>query len=281
MLTIPRETLWQYDLVTRFNSPYVAHDRGHAVDLYPPTTAAPSPVSGTVIGTRTVDAPPQPYATDSDHLILIKTESPRYQLADGDQAIARVMHVSPEVTAGERVTAGQTIGQTIRSGFFAPWVDDHLHVGFRKPETNLMRATGSLPLELAIDVQPLAWNGTGTVVETGATYAVLDTPHHPAPGDRFAAIGTDTQCVALDGGIPHFERGGAFGEHPPAVTMLGAELEFDADGTVPWETAQVIANGAPILGLSLFAARTDRVGARLICPDREFAIGEQVTLQIV
>ncbi len=281
MLTIPNAALDQFELVTRFNSPYVAHDRGRAVDLYPPAGRAPSPVAGTVLDRRTVETPSRPYAAPEDHLLLIETEAPQYRLADGRQAVARIMHVDPAVAVGEHVSVGDPLGRPVRSGFFAPWVDNHLHVGFRGPDADLLRASGSLPVSLDIEVEPLAWDGTGTVREVGETFVVLDAPAHPAPGDRFVGIGTAGAGIALDGGLPHFDRGGTFGRSADRVTVLGAALERDDDGTFPWADRTVCVNGAPVLGLSLFAARTDRFGARIICPDREFEVGETLTVTVV
>ena len=280
MLVIPSTALERFELVTRFNSPYVAHDRGRAVDLYPPTGQAPSPVAGTVLEHRTVETPSRPYAAPTDHLLLIRTEAPRYRLETDQQAIARVMHVKPTVSVGEHVSVGDTLGQPIRSGFFAPWVDNHLHVGFRRPDANLIRASGSLPLSLDIEVDPLRWDGTGVVREVGETFVMLDAPTHPAPGDRFVGIGSANAGVVLDGGLPHFERGGTFGRSAPTVQLLGATFERGDDGTFPWADRTIRVNGDPVLGLSLFAARTDRFGARIICPDRTFEVGEKLTVTV-
>jgi len=43
----------------------------------------------------------------------------------------------------------------------------------------------------------------------------------------------------------------------------------------------VLANGERVVGLSLFAARDAGYGAKVVCPDREFEIGEAVSLGVV
>lgn len=102
--------LFQYRRFTLYNSPYVSHDHGCAVDLYPERETAPSPVAGEVLDTRTVRAPPQSYAAENDHLILVETGS----------HVARMLHVEPSVHAGDSVAIGDPLGDLVRAGFFAP-----------------------------------------------------------------------------------------------------------------------------------------------------------------
>lgn len=286
-VTLPESTLARYQRFSLYNSPYAAHDEGCAIDLYPGTlrdgrtTVAPSPVSGTVRGTRTVEAPPKPYAPDHDHLLLLECDGP----ADLEGLIARILHVDPAVEAGQRVERGDSLGTLVRAGFFAPWVDNHLHVGIRRPDQNPYRASGSLPLEPGVEIRPLEWDGTGTVVATGETYAVLDSPTHPDPGEAFVGIGVDGDG-ALDGGLPHYEGGGVHARRPLAaestVTLNGDRLGVvGTDGrTIPWDDVTVTANGDPITGLSTFCARDGDFGAKLICPDRTFAVGDDVRIRV-
>ncbi|WP_247003803.1 hypothetical protein [Halosolutus gelatinilyticus] len=298
VVTLPPSLLSQYERFSLYNSPYRAHDEGRAIDLYPGTlrdgrtSAAPSPVSGTVIETRTVRAPPKPYAPEHDHLILLECDGP------GDVAgmTARVLHVEPSVDAGDRVDRGDSLGALVRAGFFAPWVDNHLHVGFRAPDRDPYRASGSLPIDLGIDVRPLAWNGTGTVVETGDTYAVLDAPAHPDPDETFVGVRADVGAPSgeerrfdaggvLDGGLPHYDGGGLLGRgrsvaDGDSVSLNGDRLGVVDGRAIAWDDVTVTANGEPITGLSLFCARDADFGAKLICPDRSFAVGDRVDVAV-
>ncbi|MCU4754500.1 hypothetical protein OB919_21445 [Halobacteria archaeon AArc-curdl1] len=308
-----------------YNSPYAAHNRGCAIDLYPGTladgrtTVAPSPVSGTVLETRTVRAPAKPYAPEHDHLVLLSCDGP--QPVAG--LVARILHVDPDVEPGEYVDAGDSLGTLVRAGFFAPWVDNHLHVGFRTPDQNHHRASGSLELSLGLDVTPLEWDGTGTVIETGDTYAVLDAPIHPAPGTAFVGIaakrhgGAETGTAGqietttagqsetsagetmaatagvLDGGLPHYEGGGFLecGTKKSSdrteghaardtVSLLGTNLGSVDGRTITWGDVTVTANGTPITGLSCFCARDGGFGAKLICPDHDLERGTRVCVGI-
>ncbi|RKD93373.1 hypothetical protein [Halopiger aswanensis] len=287
-VTLSESLLSQYARFSLYNSPYPAHDAGCAVDLYPGTlrdgrtTAAPSPFAGVVRDTRTVRAPPKPYAPEHDHLILLEPDAPAF-----DGLTARILHVDPAVEAGDRVERGESLGRLVRAGFFAPWVDNHLHLGFRGPEQNPYRASGSLPLEVGAELRPLEWDGTGTVVATGETYAVLDSPVHPAPGKAFVGIGADDGGI-LDGGLPHYDGGGLLaagdlGENGRDTVSLNGDRLGRLEGrtrTIEWDDVVVTVDGDPITGLSLFCARDAEFGAKLICPDRSFALGERVRVRV-
>lgn len=323
--------LSQYERFSLYNSPYVAHDRGCAIDLYPGpgTDYAPSPVAGEVLDTRTVDAPPKPYAAAKDHLILL----------DCGDRVARTLHVDPIVEPGDRVAIGDSLGELVRAGFFAPWVDNHVHLGFREQGANPYRASGSLPIVPEVDIEALAWDGTGTVREAGATYVILDAPTHPDPG-TFAGIAgsfvssgaievttedrrtenpsrtvnrsdsSDPKQVVLDGGLPHYDGGGAlpavgsfaFPESTDApsapdasntpgtadlpaandgrIDFLGTEVGAVSGRDIAWRPVSVRANDRPITGLSLFCARDRGFGAKLVCPEVAFDPGESVTVSI-
>ncbi|QSX00977.1 hypothetical protein [Haloterrigena alkaliphila] len=287
-VTLPEPLLAQYQRFSLYNSPYPAHDEGCAIDLYPGTlrdgrtSTAPSPVSGTVLETRAVRAPPKPYAPEHDHLILVDCDGP----GDLEGLTARILHVAPAVEAGDRVERGDSLGELVRAGFFAPWVDNHLHVGLRRPDQNPHRASGSLPLEPGVELRALEWDGTGTVVSTRATYAVLDAPIHPAPGEAFVGVRADRGGV-LDGGLPHYDGGGvhqrsgiALEDESVPISLNGDRLGVAQGRTIAWDDVVVTANDEAITGLSLFCARDADFGAKLICPDRSFDIGERVRVRV-
>jgi hypothetical protein len=265
-VTLGPDVFEPYRRFSLYNSPFPAHERGCAIDLYPRGERAPSPVAGEVVTTREVRAPPKPYAADTDHLIVIDT---------GD-SLARILHVEPAVAVGDHVERGRSLGRLVRAGFFAPWVPNHLHVGFRQPDADPIRATGSLPLEVPVDVEPLDWDGTGTVAEAGETWARLDAPAHPARGDRFVGLGSEGGV--LDGGFPHYEGGGLlWGGHTARIagTAVGA-----VDGRhVDWYDARVLANGRPVTGIALFCARDD-FGIKLVGAELDLEPGTPVSVEV-
>ena len=300
---LPASVLRMYRRFSLYNSPYPAHDAGCAVDLYPAGNEGLSPVAGTVLQTRTVRAPPKPYAADEEFLLLVDVDIDRTGLCvderSGEGLVARILHVNPSVTPGDAVDVGDPLGPMIRSGFFAPWVRNHVHVGFRRPGQNRLRAGGSLPLDVAVEIDPLRWDGTGTVTETGETYALLDAPVHPAPGEHVVGIAgrvdterddaPDPRDAVLDGGFTHYTGGGlpgasvtpeVEGAEPRPVRFLGHTVGEAVGRTVAWRDIDVLVDGDRITGLSLFSGLDPEFGAKLVCPDRTFAVGEDVRVTV-
>lgn len=268
-VALPAEAFAPFVRYSLYNSPYPAHDRGCAVDLYRDPArddeTAPSPVAGEVLETVSRRVPAKAYAETEDHVVLL----------DCGEYVARVLHVDPSVEPGDHVERGDSLGRMVRSGFFAPWVDNHLHVGFRRPDQHLLRAGGSLRLELppAVAPDPVSWDGTGHVRELGETYVLLDSP---AQGDGWTGIAADGGGV-LDGGLTHYTGGGLHDGHDGSVSLLGYEVGTASDRTVVWDDFDVLANGARVTGLSLFVAR-DGPGVKMVCPDHSFAVGDRVAV---
>jgi hypothetical protein len=303
-VTLPAESLAPFRRLSLYNSPYPAHDEGCAVDLYPDSNDGISPVSGVVRATRTVRTPRKSYAVEHDHLVLVDCDVAWCASAGLDApVVARVLHVEPGVEPGDRVAVGDSLGEMVRSGFFAPWVDNHVHLGFRKADQNLQRASGSLPVSLPSAPTPLAWDGRGTVVETGETFVVLDRPLHPGDGDwcGLAACGgsdgagddgkarrgdgpAESVVGVLDGGMPHYDGGGVLAGSGAVdsgpVSFLGQVVGERRSRDVSWRPFGVRANGSAVTGLSLFCARAGPVGVKIVCPGHELERGEQVTVTI-
>lgn len=284
-VTLPAAALAGYDHYSLYNSPYPAHDRGTAIDLYPPgqrnptgeTTTridVPSPVGGEVLEARAVHAPTRTYAEDRDYLLLVDT----------GEHVARLLHVEPSVSVGTEITRGDHLGRPVRSGYFAPWVGRHLHLEFRSPDADPYRASGSEPIDPAVTVEPVPWDGSGTVVAVGGTYVQLDTPRHPAPGPQFAAMASDGGRP-LDGGLVHYPGGGLMERRPPTasrespIRFLGTPIGTTAGRDIRWADVALRANGVRITGLSLAVGR-GALGAKLIAPEHAFTVGDQVTLTV-
>lgn len=267
MVTLGWPVLSQYHAFTRYNSPYPAHDDGRAIDLYP-AVGAPSPVAGTVVDTITVGAPSREYAEAADHLIVIDT----------GEHLARLLHVEPAIAEGDSIDIGDELGRLVRSGYFAPWVDNHIHLGFRPPDADPVRAAGSLPIDLAVTVRPVSWDGHGTVVEREPTYVVLDSPGHPDPGNRFAGI-ADSGAV-IDGGIPHYQGGGLVAGTDGPVSLAGTRVGQAAGRAITWDPIEIRANGRPVTGVSLACYR-DRLGVKLVCWDGfSVGLGDEVEVSV-
>jgi hypothetical protein len=285
---LPERALEPFVRFSLYNSPYPAHDRGCAIDLYRDPDRdddlAPSPVAGEVLDTHERRVPRKDYAEATDHVLLVDVdeEASGFGGHGVPDLVARMLHVEPDVEPGDRVGVGDALGRLVRSGFFAPWVDDHVHLGFRPRDQDLLRAGGSLPLSLPVEPRALRWDGTGTVVETGGTYVVLDAPR--ASGGEWVGVAADDGGV-LDGGLAHYEGGGLLGDPSDSdrsdggnrtVALLGYEVGTVTDRTVEWGSFDVLANGERVTGLSLFCARDGGFGAKVVHPGHGFEAGDHV-----
>ncbi|MFB6205078.1 MAG: hypothetical protein ABEJ05_00920 [Haloglomus sp.] len=308
MPTVGNPLLSRYLRFSLYNSPYPAHDRGCAVDLYPDRDdgLAPSPVAGEVLEVHERRVPAKAYAEATDTVLLVAVDAdatPGLALdgrecngdgCDGDGRdepwVARLLHVDPAVAPGERVEPGESLGRLVRSGFFAPWVANHLHLELRPRGANLLRARGSPRLVLAADVtvEPAPWDGRGRVVDAGETYVRLDAPAHPDPGGGWAGLASEGGR-SLDGGLRHYAGGGRYGAtatasadaaHEGPVTLLGERVGVADGRDVRWADVAVQLDGEPVTGLSLFVSR-ERLGAKVVCPGHEHAVGDAVRVDIV
>jgi hypothetical protein len=268
-VTVSAAVLDRFERVSLYNSPYPAHDSGCAIDLYPErgTDIAVSPVCGTVRSVRTVRCPDRPYAVSEDHLLLI----------DCSDFIARILHVAPTVEAGEKIEVGDPIGTLIRSGFFHRWVDNHIHLGFRRPGQNLIRASGSVRIDLGVSVTGREWNGIGTVTEVGRTYVHLDSPSGSRTG--FASLASD-DGIPLDGGLAHYDGGGALTSTDRDVSLLGTVIGTGQGRDVAWNDVAVYADDHRATGLSLFAAQ-GALGTKILFQDgHDIAVGDELEITI-
>ena len=125
------------------------------------------------------------------------------------------------------------------------------------------------------ELRAVPWDGTGTVVDAGETWARLDSPAHPDPG-TFAGVESDGGV--LDGGFPHYEYGGLLGGGTRAE-LAGTPVGSVSGRTVTWDECTVTANGEPITGVALFCGR-DRLGVKLVGRGIDLDVGERVTLGI-
>ena len=118
------------------NSPYYAHERISAVDVYPPRgeLEALSPVEGPVLFVK-------PLSSGKDYALTIKV---------GEGLCVKILHVKPRVKTGEKVRVGDYLGKIVWSPFYNFWTDRHMHVEVR-PIADPLRARGGFEL----DVSPL------------------------------------------------------------------------------------------------------------------------------
>lgn len=291
-VVVPEAALAPFEAFTCYNSPYVAHDDGRAIDLYPGTDRAISPVAGVVRAVECVRAPPRPYSPPHDGLVVVDPAGAGgpFDRGDGTTPLARLLHLDPAVEVGDPVAVGDDLGELIRAGFFAPWVANHLHLGFRPRDADVRRARGSLALSLGVDLHPVAWDGRGRVVETGPTWVELEAPPGAADAPEGAWVGLAADDGRpLDGGLPHYPAGGDLGallegagDTPGGpVSLLGTRVGTAGPRSIAWSDVTLEANGVPITGLSLYWSRPERFRPKLVCPGHAVDVGDCIRVAIV
>lgn len=207
-----------------FNSPYPAHAACSAVDIYSESafgSAAPSPVSGKVVGIRKVKCPEQSFeCSNFDYVILLQSN-------ENFERHVKILHVEPTVKVGDVVKAGDRLGFLLRSGFFHFWTEPHTHIEVRNISDSI-RAMGGLRFKRLIAIEDFETELeelSGVVVESEREYSLIalnGTFNYGIP------VRVGEEMGLLDGGIPHYKW---FGVHMSArptlnniVKLCGAKI---------------------------------------------------------
>ncbi len=198
-------------------SPYYAHQHGLAMDIYQNLTIDNyevfSPISGKILKVKTLAAPKPKFldGIDKDYLILINNPS-------NSELLWKLMHVKPDVKPGDQISVGDSLGKTIRNGYFASWSSPHLHLEIR-PINDAVRARGGKSFSLAIGKKKMLnefseeINTNQIPIEIHSIYPEMilaSLPKHfyhnlfPIYGVKI--IVNNVECL-LDGGIPHYKIG--------------------------------------------------------------------------
>ena len=217
-----------------FNSPYIGHDNGSAIDIYPYHQewegAVESPVSGKVVKIKKMKmGQPKQFPTNEyDYGIGILPE-------ESESDIVRIIHCEPTVTEGETVNLGDHIGKAIRSRYY--WTGPHYHVEVQ-PLDSFQRASKSYPLELNYHFETKRPTGSHDDIEFLVESVTEDHITGFAEDLGYATMGKlaglsvandESEVVGiLDGGISHYMIGGVIGtsdlEQGTRVSMLDSPI---------------------------------------------------------
>ncbi len=183
------------------NSPYYAHKRLSAVDIYSPSgEEVVSPFTGELVFYRIVHR-----EHVSGYIV-------------GDYYI-RLLHVKPYQELGDKIVIGAPLGSLVESPFFYPWTDLHMHLEVReKPE--FIRASGGLRLEPSSQLleemekslrkaEPLREAKiSGKIVLVRHGRYMLVEPDNKVSGPITPLV-VEVNGVKgfIDGGIPHYRHG--------------------------------------------------------------------------
>jgi hypothetical protein len=202
-----------------FNSPYVGHSLGTAIDIYPrhQEWGGPilSPTAGRIVKIRKLRMGNiKPFPTDDfDYGIGILPENTTTD-------IIRVMHCKPKVQEGDRIDLGDQIGCTIRSRYFNYWTGPHYHVEI-VPIVSFSRSTKSYPLDIPVSNELYHAGKNGSRLELLITNVSDDCAigyskdcSHTSLGDLIglsAQAGIGSSMGIIDGGLSHYQHGGVLG----------------------------------------------------------------------
>ncbi len=202
-----------------FNSPYIGHDNGSAIDIYPKHQewggTVETPVSGKIVKIKKMrmGRPKQFPTHDYDYGIGILPE-------ESETDIVRIMHCEPTVAEGEYVTLGDYIGNAIRSRYFNYWTGPHYHVEVQ-PLNSFQRSSKSYPLELEYQFESKRPTDAHKDIEFLVKSVTDDHIVGFAENLEYATIGglvglsvanEESEVVGiLDGGVSHYKIGGVIG----------------------------------------------------------------------
>ena len=187
------------------NSPYPAHRRGAALDVY--HDDAPFPFEeGRVLEVRRFTPPPGCWERE-DYAILVGLGG----------VYAKFLHLKPGVRQGEVLGESESLGRPIMSSYLRPWSDPHYHLevlGSRVPSQRF-----AMPIHILYDVGRPNSENTLIVEEVGKRYALCRLEHGGNPA--FMANGLPS---AADAGIPHYQIEGTLGRRHGTVYLGGTAI---------------------------------------------------------
>jgi hypothetical protein len=202
-----------------FNSPYIGHNTGSAIDIYPFHQEwcglIDSPISGRIVRIKKMQmGKPRQFPTeDNDYAVGILPEG-------FNDYIVRVMHCEPVVSEGEFVDLGDPLGKTVRSRYFNYWTGPHYHVEIQ-PLESFHRSSQSEPLLLDYEFQPTVSREPNSEVHfhvesvtSDCIIGYTDKLCHSSIGDLSGlSANTDSGRIVgiLDGGLSHYKLGGVIG----------------------------------------------------------------------
>jgi hypothetical protein len=230
-----------------------------------------SPVSGNVLKTKKLTAPKPKFndGIDVDYLILISNRN------DSD-SVWKIMHVKPVVSVGDDIKIGDSLGGTIRNGYFAYWSSPHLHLELR-PLNDAIRARGGKEFSLSIENEKIIQqisdheNTNEIPIEIISVYPEIilaNLPkylyHNLYPFYGIKAKIDNIECI-LDGGIPHYkigivinwEKQSFLKNHPVyfGSHKIGILHEINGQfGFLKFDDVKFFLNDIEVRGISLYLA---------------------------
>ena len=252
-----------YTWYSFFNSPYIGHREGAAIDIYYNDKPLYPFEEGIVYEVRKIRTP-RNIPINEDFLIIIKLN---------EEICIKILHVKPKVGVGERLHLGDEFGEMIASGFFMPWSNKHAHLEIRKCNDRY-RARGAYPLLPILHKSvPSTSQNVFEVVEKEREYYWLKPLNKDAK--RLTPLGYEN--FSIEGGLPHYKYGAIFGkvgnlrlfnENFSCNHFINNACLFNAE-------FEIYANGQKVKGIGIYC---NQEKIKLI--GGKFNEGEKLILQL-
>ncbi len=256
ILDVPTDSWYSF-----YNSPYVGHRAGTAVDVYFSSSPLMPVEEGKVIEIRRV-RPPQHVKGEIDFVIVMEVGG----------ICLKILHVAPSIKVGERLVLGDEIGTQIISGFFMPWSTKHAHFELR-PCNDRIRARGAYPLiPVLYDNVPATCNSEFEVVQKEEHFYWLK----PARTNEMAMTPLLSGSLAVEGGIPHYGLVAAFGD-VSELRLFGARThrtDFKSGVSIFPAKFSVLADGQRVRGIGIYCNQP-----RIKLLGGEFEVGDVVKIE--
>ena len=209
-IDIPRNAWYSF-----FNSPYIGHRSGAALDVYFSSLPLFPMEFGKVVEIRRVRAPKN-LPMEEDYVIAIEIS---------DNICLKVLHVKPNVKEGDKLALGDPLGEMLISGFFMPWSSKHAHFELRSCEDRI-RARGAFPLTPIIQRLVPQVSGREFVVKEKHEHFYWLVPRRTS-GMGLTPIGNPP----VEGGIPHYKYGAVFG-NVEKINLFGRDFKVEKKGEI-------------------------------------------------
>ncbi|USH00071.1 hypothetical protein K1720_00865 [Thermococcus argininiproducens] len=242
-----------------FDTPYIPHKLGTAVDVYFEEKALFPLEEGRLVEIKKIRTP-RHIPVGEDYLLIFEVEN----------FCLKVLHVNPNVKLGEKVFLGDEIGELRLSGFFSPWSDKHVHFEFRSCQDRYRARGGIMIFPKIRRLVPMVKGKEFKVIEKREHYVWLK----PLRRGRKKM----TPFGDIEGGMPHYHYGAIFGdlEGDFLGKKVRANILLENDVGIFTTDFRVFANEREIKGIGVYC-NEDRV--KLI--GGELDVGDLVKLEVI
>ena len=234
-IDVPRDVWYSF-----FNSPYIGHKLGTALDIYFRDYALFPLAEGFVIKIREVK-PPQKFFKGKDFVIIFRITN---------NLCLKVLHVRPTIKVGEKVSLGDEIGEMVESGFFMPWSSKHMHMEIRYCKDSIRARGGLLLRPIILSNVPHAREYEFKIMERYNEFCWA----MPRKTEGYSMTPITSNGHGIEGGLPHYGYGALFSKDKK-LNVFGQTIKVERamENVGLFKTNfQIFANNRKIKGIGIY-----------------------------